>query len=555
MAGKGTYTAYQQQYSQGPKDVAGDFATGLENIAQAKLDKDKEIKEEAEKKKKDQEDLYTQGTGNILDTTGLPPEASDIAVIAGDKIHDLVTNSGLTGIELKKAIDIVVKDANSAISSIQTSAESKLSQPKDDFFVDGKFGSQSDSMMNGDYVFQYDGSGRGVWVNKNDPTDIRRTGDFNSDQAGENSIGQILITGDGSLTELMNGKKSANSWSLKTEAGQTAYKNALGRELDGLFNPDDALPGIRFMYNNANKLGISPEEKAALLEIGKKLHTGGKLEGDDLALFEKYAQGAKDHIMTQMTQDFQTPTKTTQTNDPNNPVVTQKSDNRTYVSDGTARLKKLRGGKFGPKKVSYEVATQVIEGFSGAGGGISRLVKVDNLLSSTEALKDKDGNPLKINGKIVTGKDAAHFAGITKISYDDRGPKGKQEGTGKGTIHLKGGEEIRFESWEELKSKTNELVRKGLLNELGITEEDIEFVQKYSNPVNYLVGDNTQQMVNDLSIGYDGQGVTFEVGTGQIEGQIVVKLGAQAAVLPIAGVSPETRALMVTNAIAKLKSK
>ena len=542
MAGKGTYTAYQQQYSQRPPDVAGDVADQADKLADLRV---KEA-EKAKKKQKDQEDLYTTGTGNILDTTGLPPEAADIAVVAGDKIHDLVTNSGLTGIDLKKAIDIVVKDANTAITGIKNSADSKLTQPQDDFFKDGAFGSQADGMMNGDYVFSYDDDGRGIWTNKNDPTDIRRAGDFNADSSTQNDIGQILITGEGSLTELMNGKRSANQWSLKTEAGQTAYKNALGRELDGLFNPDDALPGIRFMYNNANKLGISPEEKAALLEIGKKLHAGGKLEGDDLALFEKYSQGAKDHIMTQMTEDFQEVTKTT-TDDPANPVKT--SDNRTYVRDGTARLTTIR------KTYTPELIEQVKQGSRDAAGGIARLKNVDDLLNSTEAIKDANGQPIIVgkgkDAKRLTGKDVSSLIGLTKITYDDR--KENSAGHGKGTIHLKGGEEIRFESFDDLKKIVGERLTAKLYENAGVSAEDIAYVDKYSNPANYLVGDNTQQMVNDLSIGYDGQGVTFEVGTGQNEGQIVVKSGGKYALVGIAGVSPATRAQVMVLTINQLK--
>ena len=329
--GTGGGAALSAQYGRGPIDVAGKVASKTDSFLkeqQAKVEKEKLDKEN---KEKDLTKMYDDKVAKIIVGQDAPPKAKEIATIAGDEIYKLSKDGKLKGIELSRAIDRVTEDANAAISDITGAANSKAKGPKDAFYVDGEFGNASDSMMKGDCAFSYT-EGRGGFKCTGGQYSVS---EYGAAIGQENTMKQINIKE--GLTALA-ADKSAYTWDLKKPEGQAAWRQRSSELSNSNFNGQNAGAGARFIYNNVN-LG---EDKAAFLEVGKKMAIGGydSLTVDEKAMYDKYKQNGQELYEQQLNKGL-VDVKPTDA-DPNAGVPIK--DDKTYIDDTTRLIYGKNGG-------------------------------------------------------------------------------------------------------------------------------------------------------------------------------------------------------------------
>ena len=524
---QGNYSAYSQQYGKGPVDVAGKVGAQVtkslkdkqvrdDKLAAEKKADDLRLEKEAKDKTERNARLYDEKVAKIIDTQDAPPSAQEVSIIAGDEIYK-IQKSGLEGIDLSRAVDKVIKDANSAIQGITSAADAKANAPQDAFYQDGAFGSSNDQMMNGDFAFTYK-DGRGQFVGDGNEYSV---GEYNGMRGKTVDIPQINPS---DSLEALDGLRKSQEWNLNTTQGQAAYKNAAGEQARGLISSQNAPGAVRFMYNNAEQLGIAGTDKENLLDLGRQLADGQKyddLSEEQKSLFDKFSGPTQELYSNSLTKNL-APVKPESGSGGTGSGGGTNTDTKTYVKDNTNIFNKVRNANF---KVKGQRIT--LETFNTQGSNIAED------LSNVEDLDD-----------IPETKKFANL-GISNLQYEDR-EKGSK-GHGKGTVTIDG-EDFPFESFPQLKELiTNTAIDKGL-QKLNLSQDQYEVFQKYQNPTSYLNNDDFSTISNDLSITYNGRGVTFKsTPTG-----VTIGKGNNSKTLKLAGASPKTRQRMIENEIAKL---
>ena len=458
---QGNYSAYSQQYGRGPVDVAGKVGAQVTQGIKdkqvrddklAKEQKDEELRLEKEKQAKSDKNakLYGDATAKIIDTQDAPPSAQEISITAGDEIYRL-SKSGLEGIDLMRAIDKVTKDSNAAIQGITSAAEAKTNAPKDAFYTDGEFGASNDQMMDGDFAFTFK-DGRGQFVgNGNDYT----VGEYNGMRGKTLDIPQINMA---DSTEALNGLRQSQEWNLTTPQGYNAYKKAAGEQANGLISPANATAATRWMYNNAENIGLAGDDKKSLLDAGRVLADGGKYENlspEQKTLFDKYSGPAREMYSNGLTKNLAKPKY------PNNGRGGSGSKDDQYES---------------PKDFVKNESKFLDESFSSeeASAAADDVIENDDFTSFQEAYPDFD----------------LDYDGLESI-----GASSKKSGD----ITL-GGETRTFSSPEELKEI--------LVN--AVQGANAEKVQYYENKT-YLENNNLGEIVDYLNVDYRGEGYSFDI--------------------------------------------
>ena len=502
MPKAGNFAAYKEAYRDKPIDVAGKAV----ETSQAIIDVYDKEQEEANQKKKDMENLYGTKVAEIYDTQDAPPSAQEISITAGDKIYDLIKNSDLEGIDLERAINNVIKDANHAITGITGAAQTKTQQPQDDFYKDGGFGQGSDEMLKGNLVFQYGNDGRGYFLGPDGPISVS---DYNTALGSTAQIPQLDFSGVG---ENLNNLRIRNEWNLTTQEGQDAYRNAATNEITAAFN--NPLAGTRYLYNNASQLGITDADKQKLLAIGQKLQSGTDLTDEEKTFYETQSQKGIDYQVAQQTQNLAAPKPITRTN--RNTTTTNKveaNNRKTYISDTT---KAYRTSVKDVKNLGEDFLRE----------GVQEIID----------LEDPDD---------IEDLEFANELGVTKIEWDDRDEG--SEGHGKGYVTING-KRMRFEGNTANAGFTqlrNILKDAALRRQLG---ENYDIYKKYNDPTNVLEGDNYATISDDLNIAYDGQGVVFK----ETSNGITVSKGAKSVTLDLTNMSPIARKLLINRKIKSL---
>lgn len=314
MAGKGTFTAYQQAYADKPVDVAGSIADGFGKAVTAVQDRMKEQKAEKEVLRKeklsqdeqfrreDREDklntdkINREVFGDYADKIklqeGAPPRAEQGAVDAGDEMNRIIQNYP-PGPNRQSKLSNVVRKTQMFINSVtaahlkqnpkpQTSTKNgkTVTQPlpnrSDNFFVDGGFGATEDNLLTGNYTNVWENGEMFVVGTGQDKKPIKMTvKEFSTKMNTPVNIPEISLD---SFVTRINTLKKDWTYNINNQGGQDALNAAINNDIESTFNTQNTLASSRYIYNNAENLGMSVENKVAMLEIGKLIQGGARFE-------------------------------------------------------------------------------------------------------------------------------------------------------------------------------------------------------------------------------------------------------------------------------------
>ena len=520
MPQQGTFAAYKEAYADKPIDVAGGIAETSQAVVDVYTEEEKAKKAKTEKYEK----LYGNKVAKIIDTQDAPPGAQEISVTAGDEIYDLIKNSGLEGLDLERAINNVIKDANHAISGITGAAKAKVDQPTDAFFKDSGFGLDNDTMLNGDYAFQYK-NGRGYFLGPDGPVSVS---DFNRLRGKTVDVPKLSLTG---ATEALDGLRKSNEWNLNKPSGQAAYKTAANQQANQLFNEDNALAAIRFLYNRATEYEIPTKDKQTLLNIGAKLQNGAsfnELESAEREFYAKYKEIGIESITNSLSQNLPDLSK-----DPKSGSGSGSGSgaidytNPKAYTESTSRILYGKNGKGAARTLadSEKGATNIVKKLGDKSGASTFLDEDENYTVTINHSGDDDYIPFNEDASVgvLTIKDV-DGAEVAKIEYDESDPeKTKEKMLGK----------FLYDSQSQEKRDTLE-----------------RFAPTATNgPKAALVeGNNYGTISTDLDIFYRNQGIdAHPTKTG-----ITLKKGTKSLAINLEGLSGEDRAVAIAVAAEQL---
>ena len=512
---QGNYSAYSQQYGRGPVDVAGKVGAQVtqsikdkqvrdDKLAAEKKADDLRLEKEARDKTQRNAELYDEKTAKIIDTQDAPPSAQEVSITAGDEIYRL-QKSGLEGIDLMRAIDKVTKDANSAIKGITSAADAKANAPQDAFYQDGAFGSSNDQMMNGDFAFTYK-DGRGQFVGDGNEYSV---GEYNGMRGKTLDIPQI--NAQDSVTAL-DGLRKSQEWNLNKTEGRNAYIKASNDQANGLISTGNATAATRWMYNNADSIGLAGGDKEMLLEAGRTLADGAKYEDlspEQRAIFDKYSPQARELYSNNLTKNL--------------PKIAPET---TGTGGGTGT------GTGGSKEINYTdpraYVQSVNERLDTAPDieGISTSVEEGELTQLEEAL----GVTAEIN---LEGTKLGRFVGTS--SQDE------------GTIELTDADgnvqEIPF-------GGDNPSKKDAVAAYLKNNTKDFDIIERFESVEN-LVGEasNYKQISTDLDIKFRDKGLDFR----PTKEGIVIEINGKNTPIKLAGKTPEERAIAINIIVETIK--
>ena len=449
MAPKGTFTAYQQAYADKPinygKEVGDAVGAGIDSAVKAK--NDREAKEERLKKEKlardeKNEKHFGDAAKRISVQDGAPPSAQTIASLGGDQLHSIIKDLP-PGVDRGAAVERVIRKSQQAVDAITSAALSLEAAPGDAFASDGGFYNLAKNMLEGDLTYSWvDGDLMVQGTGKDGQPVNMSLDEFTNSITPPDGLQAI---NSGEANELLIKEKKDKNFNLNTREGQDAFRRTAIDVASQYINAENGAAAARYIYNNAEELGLDGVDKKNFLEIGKILQSGA-----DLSELSEEAQQYINKFLPKAQQLY----------------------GQSLVGELPAVAKTGGGGKTPPFQGFGGDDLYVSETRDILGNTLSTedTTVVTNDLINTDPFSDEDvPESLSNLGEVSNTLEATTITGddgntVLNISWDTQDAAGfgfgfgKDERSGSGSIEING-ETVEFSSFEDLKQKLPDLLQ------------------------------------------------------------------------------------------------
>ena len=488
--------AYKEAYADKPIDVAGAHVKAASDVVDFAIQEQKIQEKEAKDRKAANSKLYGDAVANVIDTTDGPPDAQQVSTQIGDRIAYLVQDSGLEGIELQNAINNTLKTGNAAITDINTrfaEHQADKNAPKNRYLNLNGQQDEVEEFNNGNRTMQWDPkTGKALWVgvDKNGRATQMPIGRATKDAEDTPDYSIPTDAAVEQITTNYGSNPTTPRFRDNVQNIETDLTSSVSHSIQTYHQVGNAAAAIK--KNDGTDL-YSDDELRRLNEVGARLEQDpNTVSKEDKDFFNSMKQEVVDFKVNQI---------------------------------GSSIYGASAWGRRNEKPVEDPNA--------GSGGGGSNKVPTETknyIKSTTNVLDSKDGvgydEAVRLTKLITESSSTSDFKEWKDAGYDvevDYETEGENKNrTGKGVLNING-EEVPFSSWEDMKSKLRGVV-------LGDRQETVE---KFSDTINLVKGDNFGQIATDLGIKFRGQNYGFT----PINGGVQVTKGTKTLDIPLDGLS------------------